>query len=141
MSEHETKAMIHFWGDDDLAACGLNIARTPDTYGSPQWDEVTHDVCLAKRPTPLAAGSPARHAELLAECERIEAQALAEIRKLQEIVDRARRVKARLAAQNASPVPAATPAAFLASLPGYAAAQRERGSLADRRMNRTPVTD
>ena len=45
-------ALIHHWSTftDEPSDCGVDIATTPYTFGSPEWDEVTCKPCLIGRP-------------------------------------------------------------------------------------------
>ena len=57
--------LVHYWPAADgsstdkqygeLAACGVDIMRTPYTFGSPKWDEVTCGQCLTVQPPVGAA--------------------------------------------------------------------------------------
>lgn len=58
--ESEADELVHYWpaadGSStdkqygDLSACGVDIAKTAYTYGSPKWDEITCGQCLTVQP-------------------------------------------------------------------------------------------
>jgi len=124
-----SEEMIHFWDLDgsESSACGVNLMTTPYTFSSPDWPDVTCAACKVREPAPLAAGTPARREQMIAECERVEARALAGIEGLRVQAGRASRLKHRLqrlsAAESAQNAPF-NPLAFLDTLGPFARAQR-----------------
>jgi hypothetical protein len=58
--EPSADKLVHYWPAadgrstdkqyGDLSACGIDIAKTSYTYGSPKWDEVTCGQCLTMQP-------------------------------------------------------------------------------------------
>lgn len=127
------REMIHFWNlavPGDLSACGEDLAAIAQPRFADRWANVTCSACLAVAPGTLA-GHVQQRARMLAECERVAAEAQVAIEGWLETRDRALRLASLLrplseplAPQKALPGETETPEAFLASLRPYAAAQR-----------------
>lgn len=55
MTDQADSEIVHFVPDcTQPAACGLDVFRTPYTYGSPEYAEVDCGACLAATPAPRA---------------------------------------------------------------------------------------